>query len=243
MFSLRQQATEALKDLLRSEIPAQLRATLSQKVDPLKSAEEMLAEKKRELDKKKAHLATLDAQQAQMKEKQREQAERLLRHTAAVHECAEQVEILESENAQLLNEVQLVPSHPVIEQEDSEDEKDSAQHPLLLDHELSEPQDVAKRRKNVGGHMDVDSMVSSSALAEAASEAAEAIDVVQFRKLCRLPPDDLHEMLMERCHREQLGLEQSAREECEAGLGIESGGQRSTIVGCCEGESGQLQAE
>ena len=40
-----------------------------------------------------------------MRGKQREHAERLLRHTAAVHECAEQVLILESEYAQRLNEV------------------------------------------------------------------------------------------------------------------------------------------
>ena len=62
VFSLQQQALEALKDLLGPEIAAQLRATLPQKVDPPKSAEEKLAEKNRELDKKKAHLATLDAQ-------------------------------------------------------------------------------------------------------------------------------------------------------------------------------------
>ena len=90
--------------------------------------------------------------------------------------------------------------------------------------------------------MDVDSIVSSSSLAETASEAAEAIDLVQLRKVCRLQLDDLHELLMERCRREQLGLEQSAREDREAGLGIETGG-RSTINGCCEGESGQLQGE
>ena len=99
VFSLQQQASKALKDLLGPEITAQLRVTLSQKMDPPKSAEEKLSEKKLELDKKKAHLATLDAQQTQMSEKQREHAERLVRHTAAVHECAEQVEILESEYA------------------------------------------------------------------------------------------------------------------------------------------------
>ena len=48
-FSLEQQALEALKDLLGPEITAQLRATLSQEMDPPKLAEEKLAEKKREL--------------------------------------------------------------------------------------------------------------------------------------------------------------------------------------------------
>ena len=94
---------------------------------------------------------------------------------------------------------------------------DSAQQLLPPDDELSEPPDVAKRRRSVGGHMDVDSMVSSSAVAETALDAAEAIDVVQLRQLCRLQPDDLHELLMERCRREQLSLEQSAKEDCRGG--------------------------
>ena len=184
VFSLQQQALEALKDLLGPEITAQLRATLSQKMDPPKSVEEKLAEKKRELGKKRAHLATLDAQHTQMLDKQREHAERLLRHTAVVRECAEQVEILESEFAQLKNEVQVGSSNLLVEEEDSEDEMDSAEKPLPPDvGDLSEPQDVAKRRKTVGGHMDVDSMVFSPALVESASAAAEAIDVVQLRKL------------------------------------------------------------
>ena len=214
VFSLQQQALDALKDLLRPEITVQLRA------------EEKLAEKKRELDKKKAHLASLDAHQTQMREKQREHAERLLRHTSAVHGCAEQVEILKSEYAQLLNEVQPVSSHPVIGQEVevSGDEMDSAQLPLPPDDELSEHPDVAKRRKTVGGHMDVDRMVSSSAVAGTASEAAEAVDVVQLRKLCKLQTGDRHGLLVERYRREQLGLEQSAKGDCEAGLGIEAGG-------------------
>ena len=203
-------------------------------------------EKKRELDKKKAHLATLDAQQAQVKEKQREQVERLLRHTAAVHECAEQVEILESENAQLLNEVQQpVPSHPVIEQEDSEDEKgirlNSRCFWMMSCRSL---RTLPSGAKNVGwSHGRGQHGVFVLCWRKRPQRPLRRSMLSSFASSAGYQPDDLHEMLMERCRREQLGLEQSAREECEVGLGSESGGQRSTIVGCCEGESGQLQAE
>ena len=46
--------------------------------------------------------------------------------------------------------------------------------------------------ETVLGYMDVDSMLSSPALLESASAAAEATDVVQLRKLYRSAPDDLH---------------------------------------------------
>ena len=67
---------------------------------------------------------------------------------------------------------------------------------------------------------------------ESATQAAEAIDVVELRKLCQLALNDLHELLWGRCLQEQLKVNQAAREVCEAGLGLGSGLSGST---CCFG--------
>ena len=55
-------------------------------------------------------------------------------------------------------------------------------------------------------------------------QVAEATDIDQVRKWCRSTPSDLHELLAERCRQDQENTERTARKECEAGLGLESGG-------------------
>ena len=46
--------------------------------------------------------------------------------------------------------------------------------------------------------------------------------MVELRKLCRLSPSDLHQLLEDRCRQEQLRT--AARDEWKAGRGLEKGG-------------------
>ena len=136
---------------------------LSQKMEPPKTVEDKLAEKKRKLDKKKAYC--VDSARAV-------QQDALKKH--------EQVDVLEEEYEILRTEFQSGPSQQVLV------ELDSADQPLPYPDgdELTEPQDDAKRSGMAGdGHMNVDGQVTTPAVVESSTQAAEAIDVVEFRKL------------------------------------------------------------
>ena len=116
VLTLQAHALEALKDLLRPEVTAQLRERLSQKMDTPKTVEDNLAEKKRELEKKRAYGVTLQDQHKQMVEKIEQQVARMHKHCELVFECQHQIAVVESGYEELRAEFQSGPPQMVVEE-------------------------------------------------------------------------------------------------------------------------------
>ena len=117
-----------LRDLLGPEVTTQLRERLSQKMEPPKTVEDKLAEKKRELDKKRAYGVTLQDQHTQPVEKIEQRVARMHKLSELVFQCQHQIAVLEYE--ELRAEFQAGPSQMVIEEVELSDELDSAAQPL-----------------------------------------------------------------------------------------------------------------
>ena len=191
VLSLQAQALEALKHLLGPEVTARLRARLSQKVEPPKIVEDKLAEKKRE---RRKSVSAVGAHGKHMT-------------NCISNVCSRSMCLKKSTRHSRLNFGRAHHSKLslswILEREQNPTPADQP----LPDPDgdvLAEPQDDSKRRTRAGDcSMDVDSQVTTLALVAAASKAADAIDIVEFR---------------------QLTGDRAVRDDCEAGLRLANGG-------------------